>query len=108
MDWIKNKLGIGDGPRARTAFSNGMQRKAEAEWDAIKAKIEAFKKHYDPRRRFGGIAMMVSPGDQCHHRRHRGRRVARRRWIQSNWGKGNMGLGRALIRKNLEHRCSGR
>lgn len=56
--WIKNKLGIGEGPEGQNGILQWVQRKAEGAWGWIKAKIEPFKK---PLLIVGGVLLLLSP-----------------------------------------------
>ena len=57
--WIKNKLGIGDGPEGQNGILQWVQRKAQTAWDDyILPFIERFKR---PLIVIGGILLMLSP-----------------------------------------------
>jgi phage-related protein len=56
--WVKNKLGIGEGPEGQNGILQWVQGKASAVWEAIKAKIEPIKK---PLLVVAGILVMLSP-----------------------------------------------
>lgn len=57
--WIKNKLGIGEGPEGQNGILQWIQRKAQSAWDNyILPFIERFKR---PLLIIGGILLMLSP-----------------------------------------------
>ncbi|HEX4604055.1 MAG TPA: DUF4157 domain-containing protein [Candidatus Angelobacter sp.] len=57
--WIKNKLGIGEGPEGHNGILQWIQRKAQTAWDDyILPFIERFKR---PLMVVGGILLMLSP-----------------------------------------------
>ncbi|MGZ4843622.1 MAG: eCIS core domain-containing protein [Candidatus Angelobacter sp.] len=57
--WIKNKLGIGEGPEGQNGILQWVQRKAQSAWDNyILPFIERFKR---PLMVVGGILLMLSP-----------------------------------------------
>jgi phage-related protein len=57
--WIKNKLGIGEGPEGQNGILQWIQRKAQSAWDNyILPFIERFKR---PLLVIGGILLMLSP-----------------------------------------------
>jgi hypothetical protein len=57
--WIKNKLGIGEGPEGQNGILQWVQRKAQTAWDDyILPFIERFKR---PLMVVGGILIMLSP-----------------------------------------------
>jgi hypothetical protein len=56
--WVKNKLGIGEGPEGQDGVLQWVQRKASEAWDWLKAKIEPIKK---PLMYVGGILLLLSP-----------------------------------------------
>jgi phage-related protein len=57
--WIKNKLGIGEGPEGQNGILQWVQRKAQTAWDDyILPFIERFKR---PLLIVGGILLMLSP-----------------------------------------------
>lgn len=57
-NWIKDKLGVGDGPEGQNGLLQWVEEKAEKAWDWIKDKIEPIKK---PLMVIGGIIIMLSP-----------------------------------------------
>ena len=102
--WIKNKLGIGDGPEGQNGILQWVQRKAEAAWDWIKAKIEPYKKQLmTVAAVLGGIALLVSPAGPILIIGGIVVGVVQGvRWIKANWGKGNMVVqARAYLEKTL-------
>ncbi len=56
--WVKDKLGIGEGPEGQNGLLQWVQRKAGEAWDWIKAKLEPIRK---PLMVVGGILLMLSP-----------------------------------------------
>jgi phage-related protein len=56
--WVKNKLGIGEGPEGQNGLLQWVEEKAEKAWDWIKVKIEPIKK---PLLVVAGILVMLSP-----------------------------------------------
>jgi hypothetical protein len=57
--WVKNKLGIGEGPEGQNGILQWVQRKAQSAWDNyILPFIERFKR---PLLIVGGILLMLSP-----------------------------------------------
>lgn len=56
--WVKNKLGIGEGPEGQNGLLQWVEEKAEKAWDWIKEKIEPIKK---PLMVVAGILVMLSP-----------------------------------------------
>jgi hypothetical protein len=57
--WIKNKLGIGEGPEGQNGILQWIQRKAQSAWDNyILPFIERFRR---PLMIIGGILLMLSP-----------------------------------------------
>jgi phage-related protein len=60
--WLKNKLGIGEGPEGQNGILQWVQRKAEAAWDWVKARIEPYKQQLlTVAAVLGGIALLMSP-----------------------------------------------
>jgi hypothetical protein len=102
--WIKNKLGIGEGPEGQNGILQWVQRKVESVWEWFKAKIEPYKKQLaivagvlsgivllaspaGPILIIGGIIVGVVQGV---------------RWIKANWGKGNLVVqARTYLEKTL-------
>jgi hypothetical protein len=56
--WLKNKLGVGEGPEGQDGLLQWVQRKAGEAWDWVKAHIEPIKK---PLMVVGGILLLLSP-----------------------------------------------
>ena len=56
--WVKNKLGIGEGPEGQNGLLQWVQEKASAVWDVVKAKIEPIRK---PLMVVAGILLAFSP-----------------------------------------------
>ncbi|HYP98147.1 MAG TPA: DUF4157 domain-containing protein, partial [Polyangiaceae bacterium] len=60
--WLKDKLGIGEGPEGQDGIIQWIQRKASAAWDWVMAKIEPYKKQIlTVLGVIGSIGLMVSP-----------------------------------------------
>jgi phage-related protein len=57
-NWVKNQLGIGEGPDGQNGLLQWMERKATAAWDWVKARIEPIKR---PLMIAGGVLLMLSP-----------------------------------------------
>ena len=57
-NWIKDKLGVGDGPEGQNGLLQWVEEKAEKAWDWIKDEVEPIKK---PLMVIGGILIMLSP-----------------------------------------------
>ena len=102
--WLKNKIGIGDGPEGQDGILQWIQRKAEAAWAVIKAKIEPFKRELIIIGTvIGAVALAVSPAGPI---LAIGAAVAGAvqglRWIAANWGKGNLIVqARVYLEKTL-------
>jgi hypothetical protein len=102
--WLKNKIGIGEGPEGQDGILQWIQRKAEAAWAVIKAKIEPFKRELTIIVSvIGAIALAVSPAGPI---LAVGAAVAGAvqglRWIAANWGKGNLIVqARVYLEKTL-------
>src|SRR4051812_689274 len=56
--WLKNKLGVGEGPEGQNGLLQWVQAKAGAAWDAIKAKVEPYKKQLMV---VAGVLVLLSP-----------------------------------------------
>jgi phage-related protein len=57
--WLKNKLGIGEGPEGQDGILQWVQRKAEQVWDQkIKPFVDRFRK---PLTVIGGVLLLLSP-----------------------------------------------
>ena len=60
--WLKNKIGIGEGPEGQNGILQWIQGKAQAAWDWVQAKIEPYKKQImTVAAVIGGILVMISP-----------------------------------------------
>jgi uncharacterized protein DUF4157 len=90
--WLKNKIGIGEGPEGQDGILQWVQRKAEAAWNTIKAKIEPFKRELIIIGTVvGAVALAVSPaGPILAIAAAVAGAVQGLRWIAANWGKGNL------------------
>jgi hypothetical protein len=60
--WLKNKIGIGEGPEGQNGILQWIQGKATVAWDWVQAKIEPYKKQITAVATVvAGILVMVSP-----------------------------------------------
>jgi hypothetical protein len=60
--WIKNKIGIGEGPEGQDGILQWLQAKATKAWDALQAKIAPYKKQIQALLlTVAGVALLVSP-----------------------------------------------
>jgi phage-related protein len=102
--WIKNKLGIGEGPEGQDGLLQWVQAKVEAAWDALKAKIEPFKKQLTTIiTTIGAVALVLSPaGPVLAIVGAVAGAVQGLRWLAAHWGKGDIIVqARAYIEKTL-------
>ncbi|MDM0001803.1 DUF4157 domain-containing protein [Variovorax sp. J22P240] len=61
-NWLKKKIGIGDGPDGQDGILQWVQAKATAAWDWLQAKIEPYKKQIQTVLAVvAGIAVLISP-----------------------------------------------
>jgi hypothetical protein len=103
-DWLKNKLGFGDGPEGQDGLLQWAQRKLEGVWGEIRTTLEPYKKELGTIVTvIGGIAAMLSPAGPL---MAAGAAVAGAmpglRWIAANWGKGNILIeARAYLERTL-------
>jgi hypothetical protein len=91
-NWLKNKLGIGDGVDGKDGLVQWVERKVNEAWKAIAEKLEPFKKELTQiGLAVGAVAIAVSPAGPV---LAVGAAVAEAvqgiRWIAANWGKGNI------------------
>lgn len=102
--WLKNKLGIGDGPEGEAGLLQWVQGKLDAAWAVIKARLEPYKQQITTIAAVvGGVLVMVSPAGPIVAI---GAAVAGAvegfRWIKANWGKGKAIVdARAYLQKTL-------
>ena len=60
--WVKNKIGIGEGPEGQDGILQWVQAKAGKAWDWVQAKIEPYKKQImTTLAAVAGVALLVSP-----------------------------------------------
>jgi hypothetical protein len=60
--WLKNKIGIGEGPEGQNGILQWIQGKARAAWDWVQAKLAPYKRQITTALTvIGGIAVMISP-----------------------------------------------
>jgi len=102
--WLKNKIGIGEGPEGHNGILQWVQRKAEVAWDWVKARLEPYKKQLITAAAvIGGIALLLSPAGPVLIVGGIVVGVVQGvRWIKANWGKGNMIIqARTYLEKTL-------
>jgi hypothetical protein len=102
--WFKNKLGIGEGVEGQDGLLQWVQRKLEAAWNVLKAKLEPFKSQLIAvGAAVGGVALALSPaGPILAIGAAVMSAVPGLRWIYANWGKGNMVVqARVYLEKTL-------
>jgi len=100
--WIKNKLGIGEGPEGQNGILQWVQGKLGAAWDWVKAKLEPYKKEITTIAAVvGGLVLLFSPvgpfiviGGLVYGV------IQAVRWIKANWGKGVVKV-RDFVQKTL-------
>jgi phage-related protein len=81
--WIKNKLGIGEGPEGQDGLLQWVQRNASAAWNVLKTKIEPFKK---PLLVVARILLMLTPaGPFIAIGTGVAKLMAGIRWIRQHW-----------------------
>src|SRR3954454_6471812 len=60
--WLKNKIGIGEGPEGQNGILQWIQGKARTAWDWVQAKLAPYKRQITTALTIlGGIAVMISP-----------------------------------------------
>lgn len=102
--WLKNKLGIGEGPEGEDGILQWIQAKLDAAWSAIAVKLEPFKNELTAiGTAVAGVALALSPAGPI---KAVGSAVASAthglKWIHANWGKGNIIVqARAYIETSL-------
>ena len=102
--WVKNKLGIGEGPEGQDGLLQWVQSKLVAAWDAIKARLEPFRKELTAiATAVGAVALALSPaGPVLAIGAAIAGAVQGLRWIAANWGKGNLVVqARVYLEKTL-------
>ncbi|GJH13035.1 hypothetical protein CBA19CS11_29375 [Caballeronia novacaledonica] len=90
-NWLKNKIGIGEGPEGQNGILQWIQGKASAAWDWVQAKIAPYKKQITAvAATIAGVAVMISPagpivlaGAAIYGA------IQGVRWIRANLGGGN-------------------
>ncbi|MER9247608.1 DUF4157 domain-containing protein [Mesorhizobium sp. M0590] len=90
--WLKNKLGIGDGPEGEAGILQWVQGKLSAVWENIKLQLAPFTKQLTIiGAAVAGVALALSPAGPI---LAVGGAIAGAingiRWIAANWGKGNI------------------
>jgi len=102
--WLKNKLGIGEGSEGRDGLLQWAQAKLEAAWNAIKLKLEPFKRELTVIASVvGAVVLAISPaGPVAAIGAAVVGAVQGLRWIAANWGKGNIVVtARVYLEKTL-------
>jgi hypothetical protein len=102
--WLKNKLGIGEGAEGQDGILQWVQKKLEAAWGFLKAKLEPFKKELmTVGFVVGGLLLAVSPaGPILAVGAAIAGAVQGLRWIHANWGKGDLIVqARVYLEKTL-------
>lgn len=102
--WFKNKLGVGEGVEGQDGLLQWVQRKLEAAWAVLKAKLEPFKSQLVAVGTWvGGVALAFSPAGPVLAIAAAVLGAAQGlRWIYTNWGKGNMVVqARVYLEKTL-------
>ncbi|WP_338699895.1 DUF4157 domain-containing protein [Bradyrhizobium sp. 26S5] len=91
-NWLKNKLGIGEGPEGQDGILQWVEGKLDAAWSAIKVKLEPFKAELTAiGLAVGGVALALSPAGPIMAVGGAIVGIVQGlRWIHANWGKGNI------------------
>ena len=100
--WLKNKLGIGDGPEGQNGILQWVQAKLGAAWEWVKVKLGPYKREIAVIAGVaGGIALMLSPAGPVLAVGGLVVGVVQAvRWIKANWGKGVV-HARTYVQKTL-------
>lgn len=102
--WLKNKIGIGDGPEGENGILQWVQGKVEAAWGVIKTALAPFKNEIVAiGATVGAVAVMLSPAGPVMAVGAAGYAIVQGvRWIAANWGNGALLVrSRDYIQKNL-------
>ena len=102
--WLKNKIGIGEGPEGQNGILQWVQRKAEAAWEWLKARLEPYKKQLMTAAAvIGGILVLISPAGPVVVVGGLVIAVVQGvRWIKANWGRGDLVVrARVYLEKTL-------
>lgn len=89
--WIKNKLGIGEGPEGQNGILQWVQAKLEAAWGKIKAKLAPYQAQITAVAKVvGAVALVLSPAGPILAAGAAIYGVVQAvRWIKANW-RGNL------------------
>lgn len=101
--WVKNKLGIGEGPEGQNGILQWVQGKVEKVWDAVKQVLEPYKKQIATVTAVvAGLAILASPAGPFVVLAAAVVGVVQGvRWIKANW-KGDLVVrGRAYLQNTL-------
>lgn len=100
--WLKNRLGIGDGPEGQNGILQWLQSRLAAAWDWLKAKLGPYQKELATVAAVvGGIALLLSPAGPVVVVAGLVVGVVQAvRWIKANWGKGVV-QARLYVEKTL-------
>lgn len=100
--WLKNKLGIGEGPEGQNGILQWVQAKLGAAWEWLKVKLEPYKKEIAVIAGVvGSLALLLSPAGPVVVIGGLVVGVVQAvRWIKSNWGKGVL-QARTFVEKTL-------
>ena len=101
--WIKNKLGIGDGPEGQNGILQWVQAKLNAAWDKIKTKLASYQAQIlAVAKVVGVVALAVSPAGPIMAAGAAVYGVVQAvRWIKANW-RGNLVVqARAYLQQTL-------
>ncbi|WP_172201388.1 DUF4157 domain-containing protein [Niveibacterium sp. COAC-50] len=102
--WVKNKLGIGDGPEGQNGILQWVQGKVEKLWDAVKEVLAPYQKEIKTVATVvGAVAVMASPAGPLVALGAAVVGVVQGvRWIKAHWGKGSMVVqARAYLQNTL-------
>ncbi len=102
--WVKNKLGIGDGPEGQNGILQWVQGKVEKLWDAVKEVLAPYQKEIKTVATVvGAVALMASPAGPLVALGAAVVGVVQGvRWIKAHWGKGSMVVqARAYLQNTL-------
>lgn len=103
-NWVKNQLGIGEGPEGQDGLLQWVQGKVEAGWQALSAKLAPFKKQLTTIVTVvGGALLLFSPaGPVLAVAAAVAGIIQGARWIAAHWGKGDMVVqARQYLQQNL-------
>lgn len=101
--WLKNKLGIGEGPEGQDGILQWVQRKAEAAWNWFLARIEPYKNQLMVVAGvLAGMALLFSPaGPVLIVGGIIVGVVQAVRWIKANWGGDMLVKARVYVEESL-------